>query len=57
MWLMTNEAILTKDNLIKRKWKGDLTVTFAHIQKLSHISFSNVLWPKTSGLWWPSVLV
>jgi len=23
MWLMTKDAILTKDNLIKRKWKGD----------------------------------
>jgi len=28
MWLVSQNAILTKDNLIKRKWKGDKTCAF-----------------------------
>jgi len=40
MWLMTNEAILTKDNLIKRKWKGDPDCYFcSHPETISHLFF------------------
>ena len=28
LWLMSNEAILTKDNMRKRKWQGDLSCVF-----------------------------
>lgn len=28
MWLLTNDAILTKDNLVKRKWIGDSSCMF-----------------------------
>lgn len=28
MWLVSQDAILTKDNLCKRKWKGEKSVPF-----------------------------
>lgn len=44
MWLMINDAILTKDNLIRRKWKGDPACHFCD----NHESISH---PKSYGLW------
>jgi hypothetical protein len=48
-WLMENNAILTKDNMIKRKWTGDPTRLFAI--RLSHLStcFSSAPWPSVCG--------
>jgi len=42
LWLMMNNAILTKDNLLKRKWSGDPHVIFVIVMKLFHISSFNV---------------
>jgi hypothetical protein len=28
MWLLENKGLLTRDNMIKRKWKGDHTCSF-----------------------------
>jgi hypothetical protein len=40
MWLMTKDAILTKDNLIKRKWKGDPVCYFCkNLENISHLFF------------------
>lgn len=38
--LMTNDAILTKDNLLKRNWKGDPTCYFCnYTEDISHLFF------------------
>jgi hypothetical protein len=40
MWLVSQEAILTKDNLCKRKWKGNTTRAFCTEQEsVQHIFF------------------
>ena len=37
LWLMLNNAILTKDNMVKRKWQGDPACYFCtHNESLSH---------------------
>jgi hypothetical protein len=37
---MTNDAILTKDNLIKRKWKGDPVCYFcSNPESIQHLFF------------------
>jgi hypothetical protein len=39
-WLMENNAILTKDNMIKRKWTGDSTCMFCNqVESLEHLFF------------------
>jgi hypothetical protein len=39
-WLMENNAILTKDNMIKRKWTGDPTCLFCtQDENLEHLFF------------------
>jgi hypothetical protein len=39
-WLVSQEAILTKDNLCKRKWKGNTTCAFCTEQEsVQHIFF------------------
>jgi hypothetical protein len=40
LWLMLNNAVLTKDNMVKRKWLGDPTCYFCdHNETLSHLFF------------------
>jgi len=40
MWLLTNNAILTKDNLIKRKWKGEPECYFCrNPENIPHLFF------------------
>jgi hypothetical protein len=39
-------AILTKDNLAKRRWKGSLTYSFCNRNESIHISFLTAIWPK-----------
>jgi len=44
VWTMTNEAILTKDNLLKRKWKGDPSCSFCeNDENISHLFFQFLL--------------
>lgn len=48
MWLVQNNAILTKDNLIRRQWKGSLTSCFCDQDECMHHLFSccnaQVIW-------------
>ena len=49
LWLMSNDAILTKDNLIKRKWVGDSKCRFCDSEEnLTHLFFqcptAKVIW-------------
>jgi hypothetical protein len=38
LWLIENEAILTKDNMIKRKWVGDPSCQFYEgLEDISHL--------------------
>jgi len=37
LWLMMNNAVLTKDNLLKRKWLVTLPVTFVRRMRLFHM--------------------
>ena len=40
MWLIYNNAILTKDNLVKRKWVGDERCSFCcEPESISHLLF------------------
>ena len=40
MWLINHNAILTKDNLLKRNWSGDLRCAFCNaIETIPHIFF------------------
>lgn len=40
LWLLENQAILTKDNMIKRKWVGDPTCYFCKENKeIDHLLF------------------
>jgi hypothetical protein len=41
MWLMTNDALLTKDNMIRRKWAGDPKCYFCdHDETINHLFFT-----------------
>jgi hypothetical protein len=41
LWLVANNAILTKDNMIKRQWKRDPTCYFCHLPKsATHLLFT-----------------
>ena len=49
MWLMTNDAVLTKDNLIRRKWTGSPTCHFCdQDESIDHLFFTRpiakVIW-------------
>ena len=49
MWLMANDAILTKDNLIKRKWVGNPKCYFCDLdESINHLFFTcpvaKVIW-------------
>lgn len=40
MWIIENDAILTKDNLAKRNWQGDMRCSFCQEQEsISHLFF------------------
>lgn len=40
MWLMSQDAILTKDNFCKRKWKGNSDCAFyAEKETVNHLFF------------------
>jgi hypothetical protein len=42
MWLLGNNVILTKDNLIKRNWSGNSTCSFyPHIEIVDHLFFTS----------------
>jgi hypothetical protein len=43
MWFLENNRLLTKDNLIRRKWSGTLHVVSALMLKTLSISFSLAL--------------
>jgi hypothetical protein len=41
IWLMINNVVLTKDNLIKRKWSGNPTCQFCdHDESVDHLFFT-----------------
>ena len=41
MWLLENDALLTKDNMIKRNWKGSPECYFCnHNESINHLFFS-----------------
>jgi hypothetical protein len=49
MWLLTNDAVLTKDNLVKRKWQGDTKCMFCEVdESIDHLFFqcpiARVVW-------------
>jgi hypothetical protein len=49
MWLMENGAILTKDNMIKRNWKGNPECYFCdQHETINHLFFgcsvAKVIW-------------
>lgn len=49
MWLLTNDAILTRDNLLKRKWMGDACCLFCDSdENIAHLFFqcpiAKVIW-------------
>jgi len=57
MWLLMNDAILTKDNLLKRKWQGDPTCYFCdEPESISHLFFSIAMLQNQYGQLWLSVL-
>lgn len=50
MWLIENNAILTKDNVSKRKWQGDLRCRFCpQPESINHLSLT-VPWLNTCGV-------
>jgi len=49
MWLVENDAILTKDNLLHRHWVGDPTCSFCHdTESIEHLFFhcpiAKIIW-------------
>jgi len=50
LWLLTNDAILTKDNLLKRKWSGDPKCVFCEANETITHLFSSVPLLELSGL-------
>jgi hypothetical protein len=53
LWLVANEAILTKDNLLKRRWRGDPLCYFCHQpETTNHLLFTcstaKVIWSVVS---------
>lgn len=50
LWLLAQDAILTKENLIKRKWKGSKSVLFVRKMNLLFIFFSSVKQPNMCGV-------
>jgi len=49
MWLVENDAILTKDNLLRRHWVGDPTCSFCHdTESIEHLFFhcpiAKIIW-------------
>jgi len=57
LWSVANEAILTKDNLLKRRWRGDPLCYFCHQpETTNHLLFTcstarsyGLLFPLASG--------
>jgi hypothetical protein len=54
LWLIENEAMLTKDNMIKRNWQGDPTYCFcAQPEAIEHLFFGcavmKVVWGVVAG--------
>lgn len=43
MWLLENNNILTKDNLIRRNWKGDKFCAFCNEEETIDHLFSNAM--------------
>ena len=53
LWLLENQVVLTKDNLLKRNWQGDPLAISAPPMRISITCSSCVLWLKLSGGQWP----
>ena len=50
LWLLANDAILTKENLRKKNWQGDPSCVFSDsIETVSHLFFPNALLLRLSG--------
>jgi len=47
LWLVENDAILTKDNMVKRNWKGDPTYYFCKQTENDHHLLSTCCVAKT----------
>jgi hypothetical protein len=39
MWLINQNAILTKDNLMRRNWQGDLSCSFCNLNESINFMF------------------
>jgi len=49
LWLIANDSILPKDNLMKRKWQGDPSCIFCNnVETISHLFFqcpvAKIIW-------------
>jgi hypothetical protein len=44
LWLLYRKVILTKDNLVKRNWHGDINMLFFNNHETIHISLQIVSW-------------
>lgn len=54
LWMVSNNAILTKDNVIKRNWPGDPTCYFSPLEEnVSHLLFQCSI----AGSVWATVAV
>jgi hypothetical protein len=49
LWYLKNGVVLTKDNLVKRQWKGCTKCCFVMCQNLSNICSLIVPWPTLCG--------
>jgi hypothetical protein len=52
LWLAEQNAIITKDNLFKRKWKGNSSCTFCTKMRQIITYFSNAPRPNMYGVYW-----
>ena len=50
MWLVHNKSILTRDNMVKRKWQGDPTCIFcSQLETCDHLFFISTFCGKSSA--------
>jgi hypothetical protein len=57
MWLVAQDAILTKDNMIRRHWQGVLPVISVGSLKTGVICFLLAQWQKWCGGFLPCVFI
>jgi len=51
LWYLKRGVVLTKDNLLKRRWKGDSKCKFCGLEETIQHLFSIVRWPGLFGIW------